>query len=243
MKRLLLVILAVTAALLLTAACAQTEEERWAECMAEAPQEITREYIVEVRDKYEDLFWRQPNVFGVGPRTLLDENGDETEIYGIEVGVVEKVDQGTLPPEGRIPDCLEGVPVQINEREPEQLPPPVPQTYLEWAAIQAESCISHWEDKMQEEGVDVDVTSDEHIHDVRLRHDSLFWRQPNVRTVGEGLLADDNGVYSDTGGIIVKVWERVDQNTLPEEDRIPSCIEGVPVQIRVWRGQVVFLQE
>ena len=38
---------------------------------------------------------------------------ERTEIYGISVEVKRKVDQRTLPPEARIPDCLEGVPVQI----------------------------------------------------------------------------------------------------------------------------------
>ena len=79
----------------------------------------------EVRPKYEDLFWRQPNVWGVSSGFFLDDDGDVLEIpdgkggcskvLGIKVWVTEKVDQNTLPPEDRIPDVIEGVPVQIIE--------------------------------------------------------------------------------------------------------------------------------
>ena len=82
--------------------------------MTETP-EITDEYILEVRDKYRALFKRQPNYHGNGPGNLVDENGEETTIKGITIYVTKKVDQGTLPPEDRIPGCLEGVPVQIIE--------------------------------------------------------------------------------------------------------------------------------
>lgn len=68
-----------------------------------------------IRHKYEDLFWRQPNVYGVGIGRLEDENGEGTGQVGFVITVTEKVDQNTLPPEDRIPDCLEGVPVQIIE--------------------------------------------------------------------------------------------------------------------------------
>ena len=60
--------------------------------------------------------WRRPNVYGVGEAVFLDENGEWTDTVGIEVMVTNKVDQSTLPPEDRIPDCLEGVPVQMLER-------------------------------------------------------------------------------------------------------------------------------
>ena len=69
-----------------------------------------------IRHKYEDLFWRQPNVHGVGIGILEDESGEGTEQVGFVITVTEKVDQNTLPPEDRIPDCLEGVPVQIIEQ-------------------------------------------------------------------------------------------------------------------------------
>ncbi len=81
-----------------------------------ATPENTDEYIQEVRDKYSDLFRRQPNYrWHTGPVRLWEENGDMSETVGIVVEVdKKKVDQNTLPPEDRIPDCLEGVPIQIE---------------------------------------------------------------------------------------------------------------------------------
>ncbi len=74
--------------------------------------------------------------------------------------------------------------------------------------------------------------TDERIHEVRLKYDPLFWRQPNVHAVGEGLFSDGKGGWTETVGIVIDVTEKVDQSTLPAEDRIPECLEGVPVQIR-----------
>ena len=74
-----------------------------------------------IRHKYEDLFWRQPNVHGVGIGIIEDENGQYTDRAGFVIGVTEKVDQSTLRPEDRMPNCLEGVPVQIEERPEAQL--------------------------------------------------------------------------------------------------------------------------
>ena len=69
-----------------------------------------------IRHKYDALFWRQPNVHGVGIGIILDANGQDTDRAGFTIRVTEKVDRSTLPVEDRIPDCLEGVPVQILER-------------------------------------------------------------------------------------------------------------------------------
>ena len=83
-----------------------------------ATPEITREHIIEVREKYRDLIRRQPNYSTHGgPALLMDENGEYTQVKGIMVWVTKKVDQSAIPAEDRIPDCLEGVPVQIVEEE------------------------------------------------------------------------------------------------------------------------------
>ena len=74
----------------------------------------TADRIHEVRLKYAPLFWRQPNVHGVG-EGYFRKKGVSTEAVGIVIDVTNKVDQSTLPPEDRIPDYLEGVPVQITE--------------------------------------------------------------------------------------------------------------------------------
>ena len=73
----------------------------------------------------------------------------------------------------------------------------------------------------------------ERIHEVRGRYDPLFRRQPNVDLISEGFIKDENGGYTETVGILIHVTEKVDQSTLPPEDRIPDCLEGVPVQFRV----------
>ena len=68
-----------------------------------------------IRDKYEDLFWRQPYVHGTGIGYIRDASGEPTDRVGFVISVSIKVDQDTLPPGDRIPDSLEGVPVQILE--------------------------------------------------------------------------------------------------------------------------------
>ena len=73
----------------------------------------------------------------------------------------------------------------------------------------------------------------ERIHEVRLKYDLLFKRQPNVAAINEGFIMDENGSFTETVGIVIDVSEKVDQSTLPPEDRIPDCLEGVPVQIQV----------
>ncbi len=66
---------------------------------------------------------------------------------------------------------------------------------------------------------------------VLYRHESLFWRQPNVYDVSTGFLRDGKGGWTDTWGITVWVTEKVDQSALPPEDRIPDCLEGIPVKV------------
>ena len=80
-----------------------------------------------IRPQYDDLFWRQPNVWAVGigffrgkwdiPLEVPDGEGGCKRIVGFVIRVTEKVDQSALPLEDRIPDMLEGVPVQILEQE------------------------------------------------------------------------------------------------------------------------------
>ncbi len=73
--------------------------------------------------------------------------------------------------------------------------------------------------------------TDERIREVMLKHKALFERQPNYDGLSGGYFRDADGNWTETVGIIVSVSERVDQNTLPTADRIPACLEGIPVQI------------
>ena len=79
------------------------------------------ERAMAIRHKYEGLFWRQPNVYGTGVGIIEDENGNASDRAGLIITVHTKVDQNTIPPDDRIPDCLEGVPVQIREVPVENL--------------------------------------------------------------------------------------------------------------------------
>ena len=76
------------------------------------------------------------------------------------------------------------------------------------------------------------VPQDEMIA-VKAANRDLFWRQPNVWSVGVGLLSDEHGTYTSEVGIVIQVTEKVPDSELPAEDRIPSKIDGVKVQIRV----------
>ena len=65
-------------------------------------------------------------------------------------------------------------------------------------------------------------------------HRERFLNQPNLVRFGIGHLRDTDGnILWDEIGIFIGVSERVDQSTLPEEDRIPSCLDGVPVQFEI----------
>ena len=69
----------------------------------------------EVRLKYDDLLRRQPNVLEVRESYFPGGN------VGIEVSVREFTNQKTLPPEDRLPGCLDGVPVRVIKPGPIEL--------------------------------------------------------------------------------------------------------------------------
>ena len=168
----------------------------------------TREVIL----KYESLFKRQPNFSMAREEFLRDQySGSRTEEWGILVTVDgEKVDQGTLPPEDRIPDELEGVPVQI----------------LPWQiAEKAPSFLSgHRPDATPKLSLALDVIK---------KNADLFKRHPFYQGVGNTLPKSRNVTRDRMVGIELFVTEVVDQNTLPVQDRIPDCLEDVPVRITV----------
>ena len=105
---------------LLAVGC-KTEYERtiatWEECImnSEAERSFTRGAAI--AEKYRPLFERQPHYWysSYGPFVNEDTGELDWSMSGIRVQVFKKVDQSTLPEEDRIPDCVDGVPVQIVE--------------------------------------------------------------------------------------------------------------------------------
>ena len=71
----------------------------------------------EVLVKYYPQIMRLPHNPEPEPEFLRDENGELTDTWGIVILTDEKIDQYALNAEDRIPDSLEGVPVQVLTRE------------------------------------------------------------------------------------------------------------------------------
>lgn len=166
----------------------------------------------EVFDKYKSLFERQPNRPYIKRGFFQDENtGQWTDTWGIVIIVDEKVDQDMLPPGDRIPDSLEGVPVQIIPAEIANMVPPLYQGGFP---------------------NEVDVHANL-VMSVRAKNRDLFNRHPFFNGVGlpyvEAGSERGNRIY----GISMFVTEKVNPRTLPPEDRIPDCLEDVPVRITV----------
>ena len=75
-----------------------------------------REAVSSVRpvmDKYEDLFWRQPNAHGLSIWFLYNDDGRFGDEVGILVLVTEKVPDKDIPGADRIPATLDGIKIQI----------------------------------------------------------------------------------------------------------------------------------
>ena len=179
--------------------------------------------------RYQSLLWRQPNVYDVIQGFFRDDEGRWTGMWGITVWVTERVDQNALPTEDRLPDYLEGVRIRIVEAKPE----------LE----RTESSCDYSMCGVNLEKGEVSMTNPNENtleerarrqaleQKVRDRYEPLFWRQPNVHSTSIGLFLDENDERTGHSGIIVSVTRKVDQSTLPPEDRIPDCLEGIPVHI------------
>ncbi len=170
----------------------------------------------------EELFWRQPNVYDVNTGFLMDSNGGWTKKWGITVWVSEKVEQMTLSAEDRIPDYIDDVPIRIVEAEP--LP----------EASESRCVISMCGVSPEAgEGSITTINTPDRRRLIRHKYDPLFWRQPNVSGVGLGRIRDENGEVTNKWSITVRVTKKVHWSLVPPEDRLPDCLEGIPVQVLV----------
>ena len=238
--RLLPVLIGVAAVFWLAAACGIGEV-----CTKESPVLVSRANMSEeeyrrfdsqrlltdyVMRRYEPILSRQPNVYDVSTGLLRDGHGGWTDTWGIIVRVTEKIDQSALPLEDRIPGYLEGIPVQVVDEEPL---PAARQTTCDYKKCGANS------PEMEEKMGTTPESRAARRHEVRLKYEPLFLRQPYFNGLGEGTFKDENGEWTDVHGIKVFVYKKVDQSTLPPEDRIPDCLEGVPVQILEEGGGII----
>lgn len=74
--------------------------------------EVTREYVMAVIAEHRERFWEYPNVHGFGPINIRDRHGNRTGRQGIQIYVTSRVPNSQLPEHLRIPNCLEGVPIE-----------------------------------------------------------------------------------------------------------------------------------
>ena len=160
----------------------------------------------EVGLKYEPLFLRQPNSPRAREGFLRDERtGERTETWGIVITVDgEKVDQASLSTEDRIPDEIEGVPIQI-----------IPWQVAEKAYIPQGG---------------FPFEGDPHFYraiETISKNIDLFDDHPFSNGASPFGIKDRNGM----SGIEFFVSEMVDPLTLPPEERIPACLGDIPVRI------------
>ncbi len=199
-------------------------------------------HIKEVWHKYRSLFLRQPHRTLDATGLLRHEGVHPAGTMGIVIHVRERVDQTTLPLEDRIPDCLEGIPVQILE---------APHARPSSRSGEQVNCREQWEavrlPKEMEDLLQTDtrrLTSEERerkyraadqifarIREVFSANRELFSRQPNLLAVKSGLVGTDLPSGQLGIGLKVHVAEIVPQWKLPPQDRIPCVIDGVPIEV------------
>ena len=170
---------------------------------------IYANHVREVFRENKQLFLRQPGYSRSMEHFFRDEEGNWSDEYGIVIRVQgTKVDQDTLPPEDRIPDEIEGVPVYFDDG---------PLNYVGGLI----------------EGIFDSYPEFQYAFAVSFKYADLWRRQPNLASgPGVGTIADGGRPGEPLSiEIGILVTEKVDQSTLPREDRIPDCLDGVPVSI------------
>lgn len=173
----------------------------------------------------EDLILAQPTVHGYGIGSLLNADGELLNSYGIRVWVEEKTAKRTLPQDSRLPDCYRGIPIQIIEMDPDigytDLCIKEISTKLVAALTQAE--LEELQERFAADWGRMRVVLD--------KYRALFEGYPNYEFAGIGHFRVSWHQVVETYGIVLVVTEMVDPEAVPEDKRIPDCLEGVPVQI------------
>ena len=224
-----------------------------------ADERIEGRRAIEVRDEYKALFKRQPGYQLSETGAVRDDNGKYTRELGVIVYVWPKVPQSELPPEGRIPDCIGDVPIEIRERERERItslavwvtgrgPGPGDMMHIEdmVSGLDMSTGMVHNESgpkpplrlRSKEpwivcpRGDDPKARSIVYVSD---KYRDLFSRRPSmdVASVKVGVLKDKLGIETGQEGIIVTVGRKqMPQSDLLPEDRVPDCLDGFPVEVR-----------
>lgn len=171
---------------------------------------------VEVSNELKPLFKRQPGFVGAETGFLIDERTiRSTKSWGILVFVKEKVDQDTLPLEDRIPEELDGVPIQI---------------------VSSELRLKHFAGRTIRSRGDIDPQYDL-VRDVIRKNRALLDDYP----FSDGPRLVSPSPWSETTpgdriwGIELWVTKKVYNRGLSPTVRIPDCLEDVPVTFRVVR--------
>ena len=74
-----------------------------------------KERIWTIVQKYQDRLDKHTYIYAYGPEPLIDENGWLTDKIVVVIDVIEMVDQNMLPPEDRISECMDGIPVYYRD--------------------------------------------------------------------------------------------------------------------------------
>lgn len=100
-------------------------------------------------------------------------------------------------------------------------------------------CIERRAETMAEDKA-TEKPSYEYMRDVRKKYRPLLWGFPHYMgtSVGDYTTPDDRTQLDPRGGYGITLWvsQLTDQDTLPEEERVPECLEGVPVRIIIDDG-------
>ncbi len=92
-----------------------------------------------------------------------------------------------------------------------------------------DNCIDERSNFMPEDAA-TQRPSDDYMQAVLEKYEDLLWDFPHSQGFYAGDFYDAEYNEIDGYGITVKVLELTDQSTLPEEQRIPACLDGVPVR-------------